>query len=116
MESIETVNDHINHLLKEDCVYSRRVIRIFDREYNLDRLSEIENLLEKIDDFENSLRTMKNDLLKAYRKKRVLVTCVDCQYMHQIEEGKDHYFCLNAREYIDHGIDEKIGCKAYKSI
>jgi len=29
---------------------------------------------------------------------------------------KDHYFCLKARDYIEHEIDENIGCKGYKPI
>jgi hypothetical protein len=116
MESIETVREHIDELLNEDCLYSRRVTRFFGREYNLDKLSDVNRLLEKINNFENSLRNMKTSLLKEYSKKRTLVACVDCYYNHQIDDFKDRYFCFNAREYIDRKIDEKIACKAFEPI
>jgi hypothetical protein len=34
--------------------------------------------------------------------------------MHQEEKTKDHYFCLHGRDFIEHKIDKKINCEAYK--
>jgi len=36
--------------------------------------------------------------------------------MHQIDRAKEQYFCLKARDYIEHEIDENIGCKGYENI
>jgi hypothetical protein len=35
--------------------------------------------------------------------------------MHKVK-GKDRYFCLNARDYIDHEIDENINCDGFEPI
>ncbi|MFC1802713.1 hypothetical protein ACFL0D_01975 [Thermoproteota archaeon] len=45
-----------------------------------------------------------------------MVRCLECYYMHQPDRTKDQYFCLKARDYIEHDIDENIGCKGYKHL
>jgi hypothetical protein len=36
--------------------------------------------------------------------------------MHQPEKGRDLYFCLKTRDYIDHRVEELTNCKDFKEI
>ena len=47
---------------------------------------------------------------------QAMVRCLECSHMFQPDGDKEQYFCLNARDYITHEIDENIGCKGYENI
>lgn len=44
-----------------------------------------------------------------------MVRCIDCHYMHQQDRTKDHYFCLETRDYIYHEIDKDITCEKHRA-
>ena len=46
----------------------------------------------------------------------IKVRCIECFYMHQEEKTKNHYFCLKARDFIEHKLNKKIECRAYKPL
>ena len=57
------------------------------------------------------------EFINAFVQKRVRkVSCIECLYVHQSDKTKDRYFCLKARDYIEHEIDGKIGCTEFKSL
>jgi len=45
-----------------------------------------------------------------------MVRCLECEHMHQQDRTKERFFCINARDYIDHEIDEKTKCKGYEQL
>lgn len=45
-----------------------------------------------------------------------MARCLECDNMHQPRRDKDLYFCLKARDYIEHEIDENIGCNGYQPL
>jgi len=36
--------------------------------------------------------------------------------MHQPEKGRDLYFCLKTRDYIEHKVDEFINCREFTEV
>lgn len=57
---------------------------------------------------------MENSYVFYQKPKQIKVRCIECLHMHQEEKTKDHYFCLQGRDFIEHKIDKKIKCEAYK--
>jgi len=43
-----------------------------------------------------------------------MARCLDCEHMHQPEKGRDLYFCLKTRDYIDHMVDDLFNCQEFK--
>ena len=113
MESIEVINEDLIKLIKEKKINRKRITQIFNKEFNLDDRFDLQKLLTIIEKYEESLKLIKSSLLSELSSKRTLVRCRDCNYVYK-EENKSNYFCLKAREYLDHEVDEKITCIGYK--
>jgi len=116
MESLAMLNEHITKLLKEDCIYTKRVTEVSNMEFDLDNESDIENLIDLLENYEESLKQARYILLRERAKERSLVRCLECLYLHKEEQNKNYYFCLKAREFIEHGIDENVSCKGYEPL
>ena len=43
-----------------------------------------------------------------------MARCLDCEHMHQPEKGRDLYFCLKTRDYIDHKVEDLFNCQEFK--
>ena len=109
------LNEHIVQLLNEDCIYTKRVVEIFNVEYDLDNFTDLEQLINLLEKQEESLKYVRTILLKNTYE-RTLVRCFECNHLHQEEQNKDLFFCLKAREYIEHEIDDTIGCKVFQKL
>jgi hypothetical protein len=45
-----------------------------------------------------------------------MARCHECNYMHQPNNDKEHYFCLKKRDYIERDIDKNIRCRDYQPL
>jgi predicted Zn-ribbon and HTH transcriptional regulator len=116
MESWAMLKENINQLLNENRVNTKRVVEVFNMEFNLDDISDIENLIDLLKEHEKSLKQAKKTLLLLREKERNLVRCLECSYVHKEEQIKDIFFCLKARDFIRHELDENIECMGYKPL
>ena len=56
MEQRDILNEHIQHLLTEDCIYSKRVSEVFNVPISRDNISDLETLINLLEIHEESLR------------------------------------------------------------
>ena len=108
------LNDRLIQLVNNKPLNNKRVTQIFNREFNLDDKIEVVKLISLIEEYEKSLKITKKVLQSELSSRRTLVQCLNCKYLYK-EEDKSNYFCLKAREFIYHEVDENLTCTGYKS-
>ena len=62
MEQRDILKEHIQHLLTEDCIYSKRVSEVFNVPINRENISDLETLINLIEIHEESLREIRQVL------------------------------------------------------
>lgn len=111
-------NEDVNKLLNEGDLPKKRITKIFDMEFNIDNVFDLQKLVSLLDKYEELLKETKgklqNELL--FRKKARLVSCYHCLYAYREDETKNNYFCLKVREFIEHDTSDRVCCKSYKPI
>ena len=45
-----------------------------------------------------------------------MARCLDCEHMHHPDKGRDLYFCLKTRDYIEHDVKQLINCSEFMEI
>jgi hypothetical protein len=56
MESKEIINEHIQHLLKEDNIYTQRITNIFNVEITDENINDLETLINLLEIHEEALK------------------------------------------------------------
>ena len=59
MEQRDILKEHIQHLLTEDCIYSKRVSEVFNVPINRENISDLETLINLIEIHEEALREIR---------------------------------------------------------
>ena len=62
MEQRDILKEHIQHLLTEDCIYSKRVSEVFNVPINRENISDLETLINLIEIHEEALREIRQVL------------------------------------------------------
>ena len=62
MEQRDILKEHIQHLLTEDCIYSKRVSEVFNVPITKENISDLETLINLIEIHEEALREIRQVL------------------------------------------------------
>jgi hypothetical protein len=49
------------------------------------------------------------------KEKRIKVRCMECLHIHQEDKTKEMFFCLKARDFVEHKLDKKIKCESFEA-
>jgi hypothetical protein len=63
MESRDVIKEHINHLLSEDCIYTKRVTGVFNVEINQKNINDLETLINLLEIHQEALNQTRKILL-----------------------------------------------------
>lgn len=63
MKSKDVIKEHINHLLSEDCIYTKRVTEVFNVEINQNNFNDLATLINLLEIHEEALKQIRKVLL-----------------------------------------------------
>ena len=63
MESRNVIKEHINHLMSEDCFYTKRVTEVYNVEINQNNFNDLATLINLLEIHEEALKQIRRILL-----------------------------------------------------